>query len=775
MLAQTRSRRLLPIVLLALLASSSLLARSSAAQELDGVDLAGEWVRTDSNNPSNNGMRIAIEGGEAVITFVPESAGAAWDVGDVIWREIQSDGEFRILGSDNNYYPAFLSFEDDGQLGVAVQHRGAGNVQVWSRREGCWTAAYMDQYGTRTPGMWVRYSTALPQGLQDALIAARDAQAAIQTVALTPSGEWVVVAANRPCYSAGFPESPREWIDRYIASGREIDVVAFGPGGRWLVVAEDYLRRTSNVSDSIMEAVRAVQARGERVTSFAFSDEPDTGWVLTGGGGLRAESAQAFDQDIREAMAAANAGRRPIHEVAIARGGDWVLVAEDWFASSGLPSSLLQQLERYRTDEERRIDHVVLHPDGDRLLWVLISNTPEPEPDAGDRINLVEHGLPGDSTIYQRMKLHGITGLSMALIENNEVAWARSYGLRSFDEPESYVYPKTVFDAASISKPVSYAAALQLVDSGDLSLTRDGVLFDLLGNGLPSNARNDLLGIRADEINLAHLLAHCAGIDNEKGSSGAQAIDPGNPLPTFAQIFYGQSPAASGNQIVVVDSIEVGEMVDYSGANSALVQALMERHADDGYDGHMDDFFDALSMRRSMVDNGFWQRINRFWFAYGHSTDSTRTTTTKRGVKLYPNQAAAALRTTPSDLAQFVIMLNQGGMYDGQRILDSGTVDRFLGRDGVGGTGVREAACSDTDSMQLGIRAEDQTMNAEMYWHGGLHNGYRTIMYGMPQQQAGLVIFLTGAYRPAWSQGRDVENMRLEIKEAVRSAYGWTF
>src|SRR5690606_31776744 len=82
----------------------------------------------------------------------------------------------------------------------------------------------------------------------------------------------------------------------------------------------------------------------------------------------------------------------PIHEVAIAPGGAWALVAEDWYATRGAPDGLREWLERYRTDEGRRIDHVVLHPDGDRLLWAIISNGPEPAPDAADLVHRVEHG-----------------------------------------------------------------------------------------------------------------------------------------------------------------------------------------------------------------------------------------------------------------------------------------------------------------------------------------------------------------------------------------------
>jgi CubicO group peptidase (beta-lactamase class C family) len=637
--------------------------------------------------------------------------------------------------------------------------------------------------------MKIRYSTALPSALQTALVTARDAGAAIQTVALTPDSEWVVVAANVPCYSDGFPSAPREWIDRYAASGHEIDVVAFGPGGRWLVLAEDLIRRTTSTSRAILENARAASAQGYRATSFAFSDAPDTGWVLTAGGRPYAASFRNVDSGIREAVLAANAGDHDLHEVAIAPGGAWVLVAEDFYASRGLPASLLTWLDRYRTADRRRIDHVVLHPMGGALRWIIVSNTPEPDPDPGDLPDLVEHGLPGDSTIYQRMKQHGITGLSVALIENNEVAWARAYGLREFDHAESYVYPKTVFDAASISKPVTYAAALQLVDSGALDLTETGVLLELADRPLtpvhtevgilPSRER--LLDLRADEIHLAHLLSHCAGIDNQKGTSGAQAFSPNDPLPSIRDIVEGARPARQSNRIVRVDSLQVGEMYDYSGANSVLVQALIEHHASDGYDGQVQDLLDALSMERSTFDTGFWRTADPAWFARGHRTDSTRTTTSKRNVKIYPNQAAANLRSTPSDLAQFVIMLNQGGVYRGRRLLANRTVDLFLGRDGT--NGVADSACDDAARgmmsnrrdglrMQLGISARDQNTPGELFWHRGLNDGYRTIFYGTPQQRGGLVIFLTGSFGE-WSQGRDVENMRLEIKNAVENVYGW--
>ncbi|MDX1440336.1 MAG: serine hydrolase, partial [Rubricoccaceae bacterium] len=559
--------------------------------------------------------------------------------------------------------------------------------------------------------------------------------------------------ANRPCYSSGFPSDVRGWIDEYIAGGREIDVVAFGPGGRWIVVAEDYLRRTNNVSDEIMEDIRHAQSLNRRITSVAFSANPDNGYVITAGqGGYWSDET---DADIRVAIAAASQGQRAVHEAAIAPDGSWVVVAEDWFATKGASASLLEQMERYRTEEERRIDHVVLHPGGGENLWALISNVAEPTPDAADLINLVEHGLPGDSSIYQRMKLHDVVGASVAVIVNNEVAWARGYGLREFDVPETYVYPNTIFDAASISKPVSYAGLLQLVEDGDIPLTEGGIFDDLYGDELPippaiDNQDEDLVA-RLNQATLANILNHCAGIDHAGGGSGAQGILPGSPLPTTTQLFLGTGPASTGNRIVVVDTVEVGERLDYSGANSLLIQALMDHHASGGYDGQMERLLDDLGMRLSTFKRDFWEGLRRERFAFGH-TDNADGSLNKTEVKIYPNQVAANLRTTVLDLANFVIMLNQGGMFDGQQLLEAATVDQFVGRDGIDEfgpplravVGVAEAACAIGGTMRLGIRSDNLGDANETFFHGGLHNGYRTGMYGYPQRQLGLIIFLTG-------------------------------
>jgi len=726
-----------------------------------GLDLDGEWVRTESTYDPHDGMRILVEGDRATITSRPASSLAAFAVGAVLWRDLEASGEVRVLGSDNNYYPGEISAAGVGQISLEVGRGGAGATQTWSRAAGCWADDAVAG-GPTAADIWVRFPTDLPAALQTALRAARDARARIQTVALNENDEWVVVAANQPCYSAGFPAGAREWIDNYVAAGKEIDVVAFGPGGRWLVVAEDLVRRTTNVSDATVEEIRRAHSQGRRLTSFAFSPDPDGGWFFTAGG--EAYAGDDRDPNLWAAVSGARTALRPIHEISIANDGSWVMVAEDWFVTSGQPPGLLAQLDRYRTDEERRLEHVVLHPVGGSSPWAIISNDSEPRPGPADIVNRIEHGFPGDSSIYQRMQTYDVIGLTMALVQDNAVAWVRSYGMREMDVPETYVLPNTIFDAASISKPVSGVMALQLVDDGSISLTQPGELLDLVGDELPSGPAMN--AISPGNISLAHLLNHCAAIDNQKTVSGAQPVPPDDPMPTLAQMFLGQSPGAPGNRVVPIDTVAIGQMFDYSDANSLLIQALIERHADGGFNGQAERLLDALDMDLSTFDNDFWETIRRERFAFGHTVDTLRNVVTKTAVRMYPNQVAAALRTTARDLAQFVIMLNQDGEYDGEQILETATVDRYLGRDGsFGNPGVSQSACAARGAMRLSINARMTTIrNDDTFSHGGLHNGYRTRMWAMPERRGGLVILSTGGATSTFLN---------ELNASASAALGW--
>jgi CubicO group peptidase (beta-lactamase class C family) len=89
------------------------------------------------------------------------------------------------------------------------------------------------------------------------------------------------------------------------------------------------------------------------------------------------------------------------------------------------------------------------------LLVTIISVAAQPPADMQSRIQRVEKGLA------ERMAHFKVAGVSIAVFDNYEIEWAKGYGVLDA-QTHKPVDAKTVFQAASISKPVAASAALHL-------------------------------------------------------------------------------------------------------------------------------------------------------------------------------------------------------------------------------------------------------------------------------------------------------------------------
>ncbi|QNA90268.1 beta-lactamase family protein [Massilia sp. Dwa41.01b] len=74
-------------------------------------------------------------------------------------------------------------------------------------------------------------------------------------------------------------------------------------------------------------------------------------------------------------------------------------------------------------------------------------------------------------TLAEEMQRLHVPGVSVAVIRDGKIAWAKGFGVAYANGPA--VTPKTLFQAASISKPVTALATLRMVESGELSLDAD--------------------------------------------------------------------------------------------------------------------------------------------------------------------------------------------------------------------------------------------------------------------------------------------------------------
>lgn len=241
-------------------------------------------------------------------------------------------------------------------------------------------------------------------------------------------------------------------------------------------------------------------------------------------------------------------------------------------------------------------------------------------------------------TLDDIMDLFKIPGLSVAVIDDFEIAWAKGYGVVESGGNEP-VTPRTLFQAGSISKPVAAACSLRLVEAGKLNLDED-VNEKLTSWQVPKNEFT-----KDTKVALRKILSHTAGLSVH----GFQGYSTGGPIPTLVQVLDGMPPANSSP--VRVES-KPGAAWRYSGGGYLVAQQLMidvEKKKFPEIAQEM--LFGKIGMKDSTFEQPLPEHLRAF-AASGTMRDG-RVVEGKHHV--YPEMAAAGLWTTPSDLAKFAI------------------------------------------------------------------------------------------------------------------------
>jgi CubicO group peptidase (beta-lactamase class C family) len=187
------------------------------------------------------------------------------------------------------------------------------------------------------------------------------------------------------------------------------------------------------------------------------------------------------------------------------------------------------------------------------------------------RISRIESGLlpaviikgqpPAPMKMADRMTHYKVPGVSVAFFDKGQIIWTKTYGLADVGSKKP-VTPDTLFQAASISKPVAALAALRLVQDGKLSLDED-VNIKLRTWRVPDSEFTV-----KEKVTVRRILSHSAGL-TVHGFAG-YATD--ESVPTPVQILNGEKPANSDP--IRVDVVP-GTLWRYSGGGFVVLQTLM--------------------------------------------------------------------------------------------------------------------------------------------------------------------------------------------------------
>lgn len=298
-------------------------------------------------------------------------------------------------------------------------------------------------------------------------------------------------------------------------------------------------------------------------------------------------------------------------------------------------------------------------------------------------------------SLEQRMKVLNISAVSIAVIKNNKIDWSSAHGVTTAGNSAA-TNCHTVFQAASISKPVTMMAALRMAEKGVLDLDKNIQTY-LTDFQLPQGKQTS-----DNPVTFRNILNHTSGLN----SGGYWGYGQDEAIPSDLDIVKGVKPTNSDALAVLAPP---ASQLIYSGAGYTLAEIAIQDIFKQPFESIMKQWIIDPS---NMTTADFTQPMNRQKhqsIAHGHKADGT---TVKGGWRNHPEQAAAGLWTNANDLASFLTEIGKG--YRGKSTVFSKGV-------------INELFNQEIESHFYGFRTLATGDNLAIAHYGGTQ-GYRSAM-----------------------------------------------
>jgi CubicO group peptidase (beta-lactamase class C family) len=370
-----------------------------------------------------------------------------------------------------------------------------------------------------------------------------------------------------------------------------------------------------------------------------------------------------------------------------------------------------------------------------------------------ERIHRVENGLlPLSSSSPQRlsdrMAFYKTSAVSIAVINNGRLEWARGYGVLEAGS-NHHVTTATLFQACSISKPIAAMVALQLVEQGKLDLDED-INKKLASWKMPENDFT-----KEQKVTLRRLLSHTAGTT----VTGLRGYAADEQIPTFRQILEGIKPANS--EPIGVAAVP-GTRWRYSGGGFIVLQQLLTDVLQKPFPEIMNE---AVLRKLRMKQSTYQQPLPvslRAQAAKGHQTSGEKF---KGDWFIYPEMASGGMWATPSDLARIVIELQQAIAGRSNRILSRKMANEMLSdqMQDFPVALVSQRYGRPIRNQGLGFRLEGEGRSARFSHHGG-NTGYRCFLVAYNHLGQGAIVMTNS------DNGAELVQ---EVVRTIAREYGW--
>jgi CubicO group peptidase (beta-lactamase class C family) len=339
---------------------------------------------------------------------------------------------------------------------------------------------------------------------------------------------------------------------------------------------------------------------------------------------------------------------------------------------------------------------------------------------------------PKTQNVEDLMQKYKIPGLRVVFTDKGKISWSKSYGYANLNDSIK-VDDKTVFQGASLGKPVTTMAALKLVEQGILNLDED-VNNKLIGWKVPTNEFT-----KKEKVTLRRLIGHTSGFNRYYGAN----YMPYEELPTIEQTLRGEKPSKHpAAKLVAVP----GEKYTYSNPGYLIIEKLMEDVTGKKFENIIDELvFEPSDMKNSSFEQPAPKRIMATR-AIGYSENLQP--------YYYNNiafKAAGAISTTPDDLARFTATLLTDHKDGTHKILSQEMTSKVFNRG------------SRLEKLGFTLFNWDDDIS---FRHTGQNFGFTSFMFGSVNKEQSLIIMANGV------NTHELFNL---ILNAVAAEYNWDY
>ncbi len=294
------------------------------------------------------------------------------------------------------------------------------------------------------------------------------------------------------------------------------------------------------------------------------------------------------------------------------------------------------------------------------------------------------------SFVPELMEKAVVPGLSIALIKNGKIIWHKGFGVKNAKTGEA-VTENTIFEAASLSKPVFAYAVLQMVENGDIDLDVPLISYVTKEYVEKEFLRNPIDDDRFYKITSRMVLSHTSGFPNWRSR--------GKSLPII------NNP---------------GTKFSYSGEGFEYLQRVVEYIKKQPLNDIMKRYvFGPLEMHNSSY---IWLSNYDNLSSVGHNLFGE---TTGKLRKRRQATSAASLYTTAYDYARFIMAIMNGTRLNKRTVIEMLSPQSEVGENVSWGLG-------------FGLQHSE---NGNSYWHWGDNYYFRCFFVAFKEQKIGVVYF----------------------------------